>query len=349
MSPSTASARMSARPVRIEMKKCHSRSPMSPGETARPPSRSSVGPGSARPIVRTVSVIGASPQEPSGANRPDSRPNVFVIIRKPTTTSIAPVTYETAVWWSRSQPSRWLTAVAPDRHEDERDGESGRVGDQQDGALEHARADRRQADDPAEDRPDARRPAGGEDDAEQRRPAVARPDRCRLTEAHRGSAHRADREMDLAIEHADVDDARDVEAHEDEDRAAELAEDPDVVAQDVADEADRRPQRDEHEREADDEGQGLAEGRASTGVARLGVRPDHVADVGGHEREAAWRGERHDARHEGDERSRRRCPLSSSSLPACGRRMGPRWACRGGARGRGGSATRRDGCRARRR
>ncbi len=57
----------------------------------------------------------------------------------------------------------------------------------------------------------------------------------------------ADREADLAVQRGDVDDAGDVEAHEDEERAAELAEEPDVVAQDVADEPDRRPEGDEHD------------------------------------------------------------------------------------------------------
>ncbi len=128
---------------------------------------------------RAVSVMIVSPQRPRGANRPDSRANVFVIIRKPTTTSIAPVTSGDGPVVVAQPAEAVAHGRGADRDEDERDGQAGRVGDEEDGALGDARADRGEADDAAEDRTDARRPAGGEDDAEEGRPPVARGRRGR--------------------------------------------------------------------------------------------------------------------------------------------------------------------------
>ena len=89
----------------------------------------------------------------------------------------------------------------------------------------------------------------------------------------------------------DVDRTGHVEAHEDEDRAADLAEQPDVVAEHVADEADRRPQRDEHCREAENERDGLAERGPAPDRAVVRLAPGHVPDVRRDERQAAWRSE----------------------------------------------------------
>ena len=186
--------------------------------------------------------------------------NRLVIIRKPTRMSIAPVTSETPASCLRNHTSRWFTAVAPTATRMNGTPRPNRVGEEKDRALADARVQRGQADDAAEDGPDARGPAGGEGHAEERRASIARGlDHDGAVPCRRLSDDPPGRDRDLPVEGRDADDSGDVQAHDDEDGATHLSQDPDVVPQEVSDESDRRPQRDEHHREAENEGQCLVE------------------------------------------------------------------------------------------
>ena len=198
----------------------------------------------------------------------------FVIIRKPTTTSIEPVARETAASWRANQREAVAQAVRAERHEDEGDAEPEGVGEQEHRSLADVRAQRGQADDAAEDRADAGGPAGGEHHAEQRR--AAHP-RCLLDDgavraalqepAHVGAG------AGLAAEHGQRDEAGHVQAHDDEHGAAELAQQADVVAQRVADQADGGPQGHEDDGEAQDERQRLPERGAAGRPCRSASLP----------------------------------------------------------------------------
>ena len=110
----------------------------------------------------------------------------------------------------------------------------------------------------------------------------------------------------------------------------------DVVAEHVADEADRGPQRDEHDGEAEPRrrGPGGAPPRRRSRPRRPASVPDHVADVGRHERQAARRGERHDPATKAIDDARSRRPRSRRRAPCCGRGAAAGLAAAEGAAGR---------------
>src|SRR3972149_11662766 len=101
-------------------------------------------------------------------------------------------------------------ALQGDGRDDEGDAQSGGVGDKEDGALGQWLRGYGQADDAAQNRPDARGPASGEGHAHQEGTAVAG---CLAVSPADGV---------LAVHEADVDHTEQVQTREDEDRAAQL-------------------------------------------------------------------------------------------------------------------------------
>src|SRR3990172_3094961 len=136
-------------------------------------------------------------------------------------------------------------AFQGDRRDDEGDAQSGGVGDEEDGTLGHRVLDYGQADDAAQDRPDAGGPASGEGHAHQEGTAVAR------------SLAMSPADRVLAVQEADVDHTQQVQTHEDEDCAAQLANVAGVVYDQKANDADGGPEDDEDDRKAGDEGSGV--------------------------------------------------------------------------------------------
>src|SRR3990170_1622736 len=132
-----------------------------------------------------------------------------------------------------------------DGRDDEGDAQSGGVGDEEDGALGHRVLDYGQADNAAQNRPDAGGPASGESHAHQEGTAVA------------GSLAVSPADGVLAVQEADVDHTEQVQTHEDEDRAAQLANVAGVVHDQKSDDADGGPEADEDDRKAGDECSGV--------------------------------------------------------------------------------------------
>ena len=157
----------------IEVRKCHSFS----SAESTPPTRSAAsGVGSVPPASSCVVALCAIRAPPSAAERRCER--------RETPEQVGD--HEDAESYEhRPADERDGAVVAPDpaeptgdprrthRHGEERHGEAGRVGEEEDSALGNALGRRGEADDPAQDRADAGAPAGREDDAEKERPAVA--------------------------------------------------------------------------------------------------------------------------------------------------------------------------------
>ncbi len=134
---------------------------------------------------------GRAPQSPKAGRSPDSLANEFGDHQEAHRDE-HPARHEVHRALVAPEPAE---AVAhgrrTERDEDEGDGEAGGVGDEEDRALGDGGAHHRQAQDPAEHRADAGRPAGGEDDPEEGRPAQAgRARRAGRTRRRRRSSGR---------------------------------------------------------------------------------------------------------------------------------------------------------------